>query len=142
MAGGDKIACAGTADEAVPGMPEPGEPLVVTIVGVDEELVMIVDVDGVAWLVPGYTFLGDDDGRYSVPAIPDDLVDLLSPSPAPDSPVGDTVRPAPGPVGPADGSVERDFRFKWWADSQQVSTGGLTVTTKDGKVTAHRPLPV
>lgn len=70
------------AVDVMPGAPEPGSAIQVTITGVEEELWMVWDADGVVWLVPGYTFVADDGGRYSVPAIPDDLIEL-PPAPEP-----------------------------------------------------------
>lgn len=40
-----------------------------------------------------------------------------------------------------DGSTERDFRFRWYEDSE-IRSGGITVTILNGNVTDHRELPV
>lgn len=108
LVGGDAVAesppSEGSADEPVAGEPgtdsgiaidevpiEPGEPLVVTITGVEEELWMLWDADGTVWLVPGYAFTSDDGGRYSVPAIADEYLDIQEPIVEPD------IEPVPLP---------------------------------------------
>jgi hypothetical protein len=79
-------------DIAVDVMPvDPGEPLVVTVTGVEEELWMLWDADGTVWLVPGYAFISDDGGRNSVPAIADEYLDIQEPVP------GTEIEPVPLP---------------------------------------------
>lgn len=87
---------------AIDVMPiEPGEPVVVTITGVEEELWMLWDADGTVWLVPGYAFTSDDGGRNSVPAIADEYLDIQEPIVEPD------IEPVPLPDnGTDDGSID------------------------------------
>lgn len=74
-------------DDTVVGVPEPdGEPETVTvrIVSVEEEYLLYWSVDGEVYLVPGYTFVAAEDewgyrGRYSVPAIPSEYLDIVEP---------------------------------------------------------------
>jgi hypothetical protein len=120
LVGGDAVAesppSEGSADEPVVGEPgtdsgiaidevpiEPGEPLIVTITGVEEELWMLWDADGTVWLVPGYAFTSDDGGRYSVPAIADEFLDIQEPVPAPEVvpvPLPDTDTDSDGSTDP------------------------------------------
>jgi hypothetical protein len=114
LVGGDAVAetppSEGSADEtpvdagevAIDEIPiDQGEPLIVTITGVEEELWMLWDADGTVWLVPGYAFTSDDGGRYSVPAIADEYLDIQEPVPAPE------VVPVPLPdTGSTDPVVE------------------------------------
>lgn len=69
---------------------EPIEPMVVDIVGVEEELVMVWSVDGPIHLLPGYSFLDADGGRYSVSAVPAEFLVPVEPVPVDTVPV-DTV---------------------------------------------------
>jgi hypothetical protein len=90
-----------TGDVAIDEIPiDQGEPLIVTITGVEEELWMLWDADGTVWLVPGYAFTSDDGGRYSVPAIADEFLDIQEPVPAPE------VVPVPLPDTGSDGSTD------------------------------------
>jgi hypothetical protein len=93
-------------DPAV-GMPAPSEPLtppepvVVSITGVEEELVQVWDVDGTVHLLPGYAFVSSDGGRYLVSAVPAEYLVPVEPVPVEPVPVepvpADTgVVPAPG----------------------------------------------
>lgn len=83
-----------------PGVVEPGEPLIVTITGVEEELWMVWDTDGTIWLVPGYAFTDDEGGRYSVPAIPDEFLAIQDPVPTPEPVPVETVPAEETPVTP------------------------------------------
>lgn len=75
----------------------------VSIVSVEEELVMLYGADGSIYLVPGYTFIAADDeygyaGRYTVSALPDEymqVTDAVDAVPATDVPVAGTVVGAP-----------------------------------------------
>lgn len=74
----------GAADAAATGQ---GDPIVVDVIEVEDELVMLNGVDGSVYLVPGYAFLADTDEmgfepRYTVSAIPDSYVEVEE-SPAP-----------------------------------------------------------
>jgi hypothetical protein len=108
LVGGDAVAEAppadGSADDPAVGEPgtdsgiaidevpiDQGEPLIVTITGVEEELWMLWDADGTVWLVPGYAFTSDDGGRNSVPAIADEFLDIQEPV------VGPEIEPVPLP---------------------------------------------
>jgi hypothetical protein len=74
-----------TGEVAIDEIPiDQGEPLIVTITGVEEELWMLWDADGTVWLVPGYVFTSDDGGRNSVPAIADEFLDIQEPVPGPE----------------------------------------------------------
>lgn len=64
--------------------------MVVDIVGVEEELVMVWSVDGPIHLLPGYSFLDADGGRYSVSAVPAEFLVPVEPVPVDTVPV-DTV---------------------------------------------------
>jgi hypothetical protein len=87
----------GASDMVVP------ETLTIELVDIESEWWTLTDVDARMWLVPAFVFLDADGGRYSVPAIPDDLVETealpVMPMPEP-LPI-----PEPGvePEGPAIG---------------------------------------
>jgi hypothetical protein len=78
-----------------PGMPEPGDPIVVTITDVAEDYWMVWDVDGTVWLVPAYAFIGEDGGRYTVPAIPDEFLGLPDDGTVTEPPVEPPVTDTP-----------------------------------------------
>ena len=61
--------------------PEPVEPVVVTLVDVEPDLWWVTDVDGSAWLLPAYRFIGDDGGWYTVPAVTDEYLIVVEPEP-------------------------------------------------------------
>ncbi len=98
----EELAAADVATEPALGAPEPiepigpVEPMVVTITGVEEELVQVWDVEGAVHLLPGYAFLTDDGARYVVSAIPAELV--VVPEPVPVEPVPGGTEPGVGPV--------------------------------------------
>lgn len=73
--------------DPVVGMPEPPEPVVVTITGVEEELVQVWDVDGTVHLLPGYAFVSSDGGRYTVSAVPAEFFASVEPVPVESVPV-------------------------------------------------------
>ena len=50
------------------------EPVVVTLVDVEADLWSVMDADGTVWLLPGYRFIGDDGGWYTVPAVTDEYL--------------------------------------------------------------------
>ena len=50
------------------------EPVVVTLVDVEADLWSVMDADGTVWLLPGYRFIGNDGGWYTVPAVTDEYL--------------------------------------------------------------------
>lgn len=94
-------------DLASSGSAQGAEPRVVDIVSVEEELVMLVGVDGTVYLVPGYAFMAavDEMGfepRYTVSAIPDEFVEYEE-NPAADEP--NSSEASPGEPGAGEPSV-------------------------------------
>jgi hypothetical protein len=94
--------------EPVIDLPRPdpdAEPEVVEVTLVDVAPVLLVhwDVDGTAWLLPGYRFTDAEGGVWQVLAVSDDYLDVGEPEvPAPGVPepgVIDPAEPEPG-VGP------------------------------------------
>jgi len=81
----------------IPVDPRPIEVQEVTIIDVEEELVMLYGADGSIYLVPGYAFIAAEDEygytpRYTVSAMPDEYVQQADPidvaiEPAVDEPV-------------------------------------------------------
>lgn len=72
----------------------------VTIVSVEEELVMLYGSDGSIYLVPGYAFIAADDEygyspRYTVSALPDEYVQQADPIAVEPAVVEPQVDPAP-----------------------------------------------
>ena len=45
-----------------------------TLVDVEADLWSVMDADGTVWLLPGYRFIGDDGGWYTVPAVTDEYL--------------------------------------------------------------------
>lgn len=88
------------------------QPVTVTIVGVEESLWSVWDVDSTTWLVPAYDFIDADGGRYTVPAVPDEMIETSVPeTPEPITP--DTEAPITAatevPVTePTDGTASQD----------------------------------
>lgn len=77
-------------------LPEP-ETLVVTLVDVVADLWWVWDVDGNAWLLPAYRFVGDDGGWYVVPAVTDEF--LVQSEVVPEPGVAEPGVAEPGAVG-------------------------------------------
>lgn len=97
-----------TTDVMVDEVPQTDVPLEVqdiSIVAVEEELVMLYAQDGSIYLVPGYAFIAAEDEygytpRYTVSAIPDEYVQQVDP-------IDVTIEPAVEPaVDPAVGSSD------------------------------------
>jgi len=61
--------------------PETMPPVVVTLVDVEADLWPVTDIDGSAWLLPAYRFIGDDGGWYTVPAVTDEYLIVVEPAP-------------------------------------------------------------
>jgi hypothetical protein len=76
------------------------ESVTVTLVDVQPDVWWTWDVDGTAWLLPAYRFIGDDGGWYTVPAVTDEFL-IQVPVSVP------VTEPAPLPVDtlPADPGV-------------------------------------
>lgn len=84
--GAPELSCEEAADcESLPVEPEHVQ---VTITSVRQELWWTWDSDGSAWLLPAFTFLDADGGRYTVPAVTDEylIVDYALVDPAIDEP--------------------------------------------------------
>jgi hypothetical protein len=122
---------------------------VVSIIGVEEELVTLYGADGSIYLVPGYTFIAAEDeygyaGRYTVSALPDEymqVTDAVDAVPATDVPVPDTaVAPAVDPAVDPDMSVAQEVADTVLGMSEAeatktAETKGLTVRvgSRDGE---------
>ena len=126
----------------------------VSIIGVEEELVMLYGADGSIYLVPGYTFIAAEDeygyaGRYTVSALPDEYMqvsDAVDAVPATEVPVPDTavastdVEPAVDPAVEPDMAVAQDVADTVLGMSEAEATKtaeakGLTVRvgSRDGE---------
>lgn len=97
------------ADET-DGSEEIPEKITVRLVDVEEEYITYWSVDGDVYLVPGYSFVAAEDewgysGRYTVPAIPSDYLDIVAP-PLPVEPEPMPIEPAPFPGSDSVGSGE------------------------------------
>jgi hypothetical protein len=120
-------------------MPEPEE-ITVTLVDVEPDLWWVWDVDGSAWLVPAYRFIGDDGGWYTVPAVTDDfLVQTEPPAPEPEptpEPAPDTT-PVPDPVDPVEPeSVQRYVGLtldEFTAEVEADGFGPVRIAELDGE---------
>jgi hypothetical protein len=85
----------GQTSPGSPGLPEPApvpmpepvpldlEPLVITITGVVEGLLLVPGADGTAWLLPAYRFSTADGGTIEVLAVPQDRIEVVQPTDAP-----------------------------------------------------------
>ena len=149
--GGDAAA----TDEAISPMPpDSGEPMKVVITGVDEELWMVWDVDGTVWLLPGYAFTTDDGGRYSVPAVPDEFIQIDEPIAIDDPLPVDSmpVEPLPvdsgpavppeEPVAPAPDPVADEFPLKGGVEAlvgmtEEDATTAITLAQWTARVVAR-----
>ena len=60
-------------EDSMGDMPEP-EAVTVTLTDVKADLWWAWDADGSVWLLPAYTFTGDDGGTYTVPAVTDEFL--------------------------------------------------------------------
>jgi hypothetical protein len=112
--GGGNTGNAGSVDVAPPvsepvpvEIPAPQE-VTVTLVDVQPDVWWVWDVDGSVWLLPGYRFIGDDGGWYTVPAVTDEFlvrvpVDSIPPTPEPAPLPPDT---APTEIPPATSAPE------------------------------------
>ena len=86
----------------------------VSIIGVEEELVMLYGADGSIYLVPGYTFIAAEDeygyaGRYTVSALPDEYMQVADAvNEVPLSIAPETAAPAVDPAVDLDMSVAQD----------------------------------
>ena len=73
-------------DETIPDtIPDIPSTITVRLIGVEEEYITYWSVDGDVYLVPGYAFVAAEDewgyqGRYTVPAIPSEYLDIVEPS--------------------------------------------------------------
>lgn len=78
-----------------------GSEIVISIVDVEEELVMLYGVDGSVYLVPGYAFLAEPDEfgyepRYTVSAISDEYIETVEAPSSVDDPSIGVVEPGEG----------------------------------------------
>ena len=86
----------------------------VSIIGVEEELVMLYGADGSIYLVPGYTFIAAEDeygyaGRYTVSALPDEYMQVADAvNEVPLSIAPETAAPAVDPAVDLDMSVAQE----------------------------------
>jgi hypothetical protein len=80
----------------------PPEEVTVTLTDVEADIWWAWDVDGSAYLLPAYRFIGDDGGWYTVPAVTDEYLVQVEPDevPVPEPmPVPETTMPVdPVPV--------------------------------------------
>jgi hypothetical protein len=76
----------------------------VTLVSVEADIWWAFDQDGSVWLLPAYRFIGDDGGRYTVPAVTDEFLIVVEPTfidePPPLPPDTPIAIPAPPPQEP------------------------------------------
>lgn len=118
----------------------------VTIVSVEEELIMLYSIDGSVYLVPGYAFIAEADeygyqGRYTVSALPDEYIQQSEPvavepaviEPAVDpvvDPTAITDQAAAALVGLSESEAVDTAKANGW-ESRVVSRDGeaLAVTT-------------
>ena len=77
-----------TSSPAASPLPVEPEHVQETITSVRQELWWTWDSDGSAWLLPAFTFLDADGGRYTVPAVTDEylIVEYALVDPAIDEP--------------------------------------------------------
>jgi hypothetical protein len=118
----------------------------VSIIGVEEELVMLYGADGSIYLVPGYTFIAAEDeygyaGRYTVSALPDEYMQVADAvNEVPLSIAPETAAPAVDPAVDLDMSVAQDVSDTVLGMSEAEATKiaeakGLTVRvgSRDGE---------
>lgn len=127
-------------DEPEMGIPEPMpvdemppmEPQVVEIVDVREAIWTIYDADGTTWLVPAYEFLDANGGGYLVPAIPDEVVEVVE-EPTPE--VTEPEVTEPGAVEPTEPEVtEPEGGVSMPSDEELAALIGLTEDEAQAKV--------
>lgn len=84
---------AAVSDAPAVEMPIVGEPMTVRLSDPQPALEQIWSRDDVVWLVPAYSFTGDDGGRYTALAIADDYLQPVEPEvvESPPPPVVDSV---------------------------------------------------
>ena len=126
-------------------MPEPEE-ITVTLVDVEPDLWWVWDVNGSAWLVPAYRFIGADGGWYTVPAVTDDfLVQAELPTPATTTPVpveppvtttpGETIPTPPTttlPIGELESAVGLPLD-EFTERAEAIGFGEVRVVERDGE---------
>ncbi|MBI4883763.1 MAG: hypothetical protein HY826_06875 [Actinobacteria bacterium] len=78
-------------DAVSPADTVPVEPIIVHVNEVHLDLTMIWDVNGSVWLLPAYTFTGDDGVIVTVPAVDDSFIDFPDALPLPEPLPADTV---------------------------------------------------
>jgi hypothetical protein len=118
----------------------------VSIIGVEEELVMLYGADGSIYLVPGYTFIAAEDefgyvGRYTVSALPDEYMQVADAvNEVPLSIAPETAAPAVDPAVDPDMSVAQEVADTVLGMSEAEATKtaeakGLTVRvgSRDGE---------
>jgi hypothetical protein len=75
----------------------PPEEVTVTLTDVEADVWWAWDVDGSAYLLPAYRFIGDDGGWYTVPAVTDEFLIQAEPDevPVPETMPPVTIEPVP-----------------------------------------------
>lgn len=96
-------------DPAIDPMPvAPGEPITATIVDVEPSLWSVWDVDQTVWLLPAYDFIDTNGGRYTVPAVPDDMIDSSAVDASAVPPATDITAAPPETVTPPEAPMTSD----------------------------------
>jgi hypothetical protein len=102
---GGSVGNVGSVDVAPPPVSEPvpvevpvPQEVTVTLVDVQPDVWWVWDVDGTVWMLPGYRFIGDDGGWYTVPAVTDEFLVRV---PVDSVPPATEPAPLPPETGPA-----------------------------------------
>lgn len=96
-------------DPAIDPMPvAPGEPITATIVDVEPSLWSVWDVDQTVWLLPAYDFIDTNGARYTVPAVPDDMIDSSAVDAAAVPPATDITAAPPESITPPEAPMTSD----------------------------------
>ncbi len=94
----DPAACAADGPDCFPT----AEPITVTLVDARLALWSLWDTDGTMWFVPAYTFIADDGGEYTVPAVTDEYL-VVDEAVSPEDPTDPGTEPGTEPGGTGGG---------------------------------------